>query len=85
MNSDTRPSLEEFAKQSGAIIPCPTCSSYDISAGDYDAERMAYGMATNAWKSGQFRMDSREEIMSLMKSVLGGANHRCPSCSHIGD
>jgi hypothetical protein len=80
MNSETRPTLEEYAKEAGAIIMCPSCHSNEISAGDSAAESMAYAMATNAWKRGEFRMDSREEIMDLMKSVLTDANIKCPSC-----
>jgi ribosomal protein L37AE/L43A len=85
MNSETRPALEDMAKQAGAIVRCPTCHTYDVLAGDSGAESMAYGMATNAWKRGEFGMDSREDIMSEMKSVLQDANIECPSCGRLDD
>ena len=85
MNSETRSTLEEYAKQAGEIIDCRICPSFEVSSGDTDAESKAYAIATNAWKSGEFRMDSREEIMELMKSVLMDANHRCPTCDRDAD
>jgi hypothetical protein len=80
MNSETRSTLEEYAKRAGVVVMCPRCHSNEILASDPEAESMAYGMATNGWKHGEFRADSREEIMSLMKEVLSGANIRCPFC-----
>ena len=85
MNSETRPTLEEYAKQAGAIIDCPSCRSNEIASGDSDAGAKAYAIATNAWKRGEFRMDDREEIMDLMKSVLMNANQRCPFCNDDAD
>ena len=85
MNSETRPTLEDYAKQAGAIVTCATCHTYEVYAGDSDADSKAYAIATNAWKDGEFRMDSREEIMEQMQSVLSDANHKCPSCRRIYD
>ena len=80
MNSETVPTLEEYAKQAGAITLCPGCHANEVLARDSSAKSMAYAMATNALKRGEFRMDSREEIMEMMKSVLTDANRKCPSC-----
>jgi len=80
MNSESREQCETYAKQSGAIVRCPRCRSYDIKAGDEDADRKAYATATNAWKAGKFGLSDLNEVSALMKSVLTDANHECPSC-----
>jgi hypothetical protein len=43
---------------------------------------MAYAMATNQWKDEVrgFRGMSREEVMSVIKSVIDDANDECPGC-----
>jgi hypothetical protein len=51
-----------------------------IIADDDDAESQAYAMATNAWKRGDFRSASLEEVRAAKKSVLRDANFKCPSC-----
>ncbi len=80
MNSESVEILTQIAKNAEAIIPCSICGSHYLSAYDEDAENIAYGMATNAWKNGDFRGASREEIMQLTKSVIDDANDKCPSC-----
>lgn len=81
-NSDTRETAEECAKAAGAIVSCPECGCYDIGADDEDANKMAYAMATNQWKDEVrgFRGMSREEVMSVIKSVIDDANDECPGC-----
>jgi len=87
MNSDTQETATQIAKDAGAIIPCPTCLANDIYAGNDDAERKAYAMATNAWKAGErgFRGMTREEVMQAIKSAIVDANHKCPSCDRDRD
>ena len=80
MNSESRGLCEELAKRSGAVLPCPNCGNYDLSADDDEAEGMAYGAATNAWKRLDFGNVDRQEVLTLMKSVLRGTNTSCPSC-----
>lgn len=84
MNSDTQETAEECAKDAGAIIKCPSCLGYDISAFDPEAESRAYAIATEAWKSGTrgFRNMAREEVMGVVKSALQDANISCPSCGN---
>lgn len=84
MNSDTQETAEECAKDAGAIIQCPSCHGYDISAHDPEAESRAYAIATVAWKDGTrgFRNMSREEVVSVLKSALDSANINCPSCGN---
>lgn len=84
MNSEVRETCEGIAIRAGAIVPCPECGNYDVSAGDADAERAAYAMATNAWKEGEIRCE-REELLGVMKSVLADANHDCPDCDRERD
>ena len=80
MNSETRETVEEYAKQAEAIVRCPVCGNYDIYAEDEEADKRAYGAVTNAWKAGQFGGDSREDIVRVMEGVLRDANEVCPSC-----
>jgi len=82
MNSDTEILVAEIVAESGAVEKCPICRDFMILAGDEDAERMAYGMATNAWKSGErgFRCMEREEVMSLIKLALIHSPSKCPKC-----
>jgi hypothetical protein len=53
-----------------------------ILAGDQDAEKMAYGMATNAWKEGErgFRDMERDEVVAHVERGLIHASSNCPSC-----
>lgn len=82
MNSDTRETAEQCAKEAGAIISCPVCGNHDVLADDDEAERNAYARATNELKAGVrgFRGMEREEVMAIVKSVLNDANIECPSC-----
>lgn len=85
MNSESRPALEGMARRARAIVPCEGCHSYDVSAGDSDAERQAYALATEAWKRGEFGGSLREEVMDAMRDVLSDANISCPSCARERD
>lgn len=82
MNSDTEILVSEILEKSGAVSKCSSCHSYMILAYDEDAEKMAYGMATNAWKDGErgFRGMEREEVVALIKQALIQALSKCPSC-----
>jgi hypothetical protein len=80
MNSETREKLVDAAKHAGAIVGCGTCGNYSVYASDDDANRRAYAIATNLWSDNEFRADSREDILDMMKGVLDDTNHRCPSC-----
>ena len=83
MNSDTRETATDLAKQAGAIIQCPICFEYEVSAGDEAAHKKAYALATNAWKSEVrgFRGMDRQQVVDLMQTTLDGAAD-CPRCSH---
>ena len=82
MNAHMREALIEIAKDAGAVIPCDLCGNFDLRNEDDPAtDKMAYAMATNAWKSGQFRSAPLEEARTLMASILKSANDRCPSCN----
>ena len=82
MNSDTEILISEILAKSVALTKCQICGNYMILADDDDAEKMAYGMATNAWKDGErgFRGMEREEVMRLVKRALVSAPSKCPSC-----
>jgi len=82
MSSDTEILVSEILAQCGAVTKCGICCSYMVSTDDNDAEKMAYGMATNAWKHGErgFRGMEREEVVGLIKRALIQAPFRCPSC-----
>lgn len=79
MNGNAMIVLEEIAQRAGAVRKCEICGNYCVLAEDDEAERMAYGMATNAFKSGEIR-GSLDDVRRAMKSVLDSANLRCPSC-----
>ena len=82
MNSDTEILVSEILAKSGAVAKCQICGNYMILAGEDDAERMAYGMATNAWKNSErgFQGMEREEVMGVVKRALLHAPSKCPSC-----
>ena len=82
MNSDTELLVAEILAESGAVTKCPVCNDFMILAGEADAEKMAYAMATNAWKSGQrgFRSMEREEVTSSIKQALTHTPYKCPKC-----
>ena len=82
MNSDTEILISEILAKSGAVSKCQICGNYMILADDDDAEKMAYGMATNAWKGGErgFRGMEREVVMRLVKRALINAPSKCPNC-----
>jgi len=82
MNSDSQILVAELLTTSGAVKECPICHDCMILAGDEDAERMAYGMATNMWKSRErgFRSMECEDVMSLIKRALIHSPSACPRC-----
>lgn len=82
MNSDTVETATQIAREAGAIETCKICGSSDIYMYNEDSDKIAYGSATNSWKEGVrgFRGMDREEVMSLIKSVLDDASSSCPSC-----
>jgi hypothetical protein len=83
MNSDTDILIREILEKAGAIEKCESCFSVMIDTEDGDAEDMAYGMATNAWKAGDrgFRGMSREEVVAAVKRVLTLTPSSCPRCN----
>jgi hypothetical protein len=83
MNSDTEILVGEILAKSGAVEKCPICGNFMIATEDGDAENMAYGMATNAWKDGErrFRGMGREEVVTLVKRAIVHAPSKCPSCN----
>jgi len=82
INSDTEILIDEILAKSGAVEKCSICGSYMIATEDGDAEKMAYGMATNAWKDGDrgFRGMEREEVITLVNRAIVHAPSECPSC-----
>jgi hypothetical protein len=80
MNAHVQIACEEIAQRAQAVVKCSICRNYYISAGDDDAEAMAYAMATNECKRGAFRTSTLEETRGVMAAVLRNANYRCPSC-----
>jgi len=82
MNSDTMELASQIIKDAGVVLPCPACMSNDVYAGDEEAERKAYAMATNALKEGErgFRGMTLEEVRGIIKSAITSANEKCPSC-----
>jgi hypothetical protein len=82
VNSDTEILVAQILAKSRAVEKCPICHDFMILAEDEDAENMAYGMATNAWKAGErgFRGMDRQEVVAAVKRALIHAPSRCPSC-----
>jgi hypothetical protein len=83
MNSDTEILVAEILAKSGATEKCSICHDFMISVDDEDAEKTAYGMATNAWKDRErgFRNMEREEVISVIKKALAQTPSRCPTCN----
>jgi hypothetical protein len=80
MNAHVQIALEEIAQRAQAVVKCEVCHNYYVSADDEEANSLAYAMATNAYKRGEFRTTTLEETRDAMKAVLRDASHRCPSC-----
>jgi hypothetical protein len=70
MNAHVQIALEEIAQ-------CEVCHNYYVRADDEEANSLAYAMATNAYKRGEFRTTRLEETREGMKAVLRDASHRC--------
>ena len=82
MNSDTRVTAEQIAKDTGALVQCEICGNSYIRVFNREAEQQAYTRATDDWKSGVrgFEGMQREDVTEVVKSVLDNANLRCPNC-----
>ncbi len=83
MNSNTEIEVEEIAKRVGAIVTCPVCFSYDLHAGDDDADRLVYAEATNRAKdqiTPGFRGGRTEEARSAVNALLSRYPYQCPGC-----
>jgi hypothetical protein len=82
MNSDTDILVDEILAKCGALTKCPICQNFMVLADDKDAERMAYAVATNAWKDGArgFRNMEREEVTAMIERALIHAPSKCQSC-----
>jgi hypothetical protein len=82
MNSETQILVDEILAKSGVVEKCSICGNYMVATEDGDAEKMAYGMATNQWKDGErgFRGMEREEVTALVNRGIAHAPSKCPSC-----
>lgn len=68
-----------------AVKPCHFHRDVLIYRGDPDADRHAYAIATNLWKSDGRTFD-REEVTAAVKDVLDQcADGECPECSKHRD
>ncbi len=83
MNSDTEILVAEILAESGAVEECQSCFGFMIRTDDDDAEKRAYGMATNEWKSGErgFRSMEREEVVTMIRRALAATPSKCPNCN----
>ncbi len=82
MNSAAQEAAERCARDAGALVSCPGCHEYLVSAKDEKANRQTYALAVDAWLTGQrgFSSMTREEVMGVVKSVLEDADD-CPRCT----
>jgi hypothetical protein len=79
MSSDTYETAFECAKEAGAIVKCPSCREYDLSAYVDEAEERAYAIAR---KNGRLRRGmSRQEVRGIIQDVLQDTGS-CPRCSN---
>ena len=83
MNSDTDNLVQEILVKAKAIAKCPNGCGTMLDQEDGDAESVAYGMATNAWKQRDrgFRDMEREDVVALVKRALTHTPSTCPSCN----
>lgn len=71
--------------RAGAIRPCSLHPEVTIRAGDEDAERHAYALATTILKS-DGSMWMREDLMPAIKDELDmAADGECPECVRLKD
>ena len=73
MNSDTEILVGEILAKAGAVEKCAICGNFMIATEDGDAEKIAYGMATNAWKDSERGFRGMEQ-----RSHSTGQSSNCP-------
>lgn len=87
--ADLAMELEQVALQAaieaGAIEVCEFHDYVTVTTGDDEAEKLAYAIATNKWKSGEVGGE-REDLMDAVQQVIGEAAWECPACQkHMTD
>lgn len=70
-----------YAIKARAIVPCPWHEDVLINQGDPDADRLAYAIATNACKAGEFGGD-RADLMDAIKNAIDMSADECGRCEH---
>ena len=85
MNAHVQSTLEEIAKKAGAIARCKACRNGWIAADDNDAESAAYAMAASAWRGGEFRSASFDEVRDGLTAMLRDADAHSISCDRGSD
>lgn len=79
--------LEEAAMAAAlrakAVYFCRVHGDVWIRAGDPEAERHAYALATNMWKADD-PVSERTDLMEAVKDVLDqAADGECPACAKV--
>lgn len=82
MNSHTKETVENCARQAGAVEPCSLGCDYHVYAFDEEADRRTYALATNAWKAvdSGFRGMTLDQVRSVVKQFLESSSDQCPNC-----
>lgn len=80
-------SIEDAARyavgSTGAIKVCEFHPEVSLRAGDQEAERHAYALATTILKR-EGNMFMRDDLMSAIKGELDNAvDGECPTCAHL--
>jgi hypothetical protein len=70
--------LVATAIQAGALKTCPFHSYVAVNQGDPNADKRAYAIATNMWKSSAL-LGEREDIMDGIKQAIDRFADECPA------
>jgi hypothetical protein len=74
----------EVAKQAGAVKECqfPGHSDQLLTQWDDDANKMAFAIGTNRWKTGEID-GTRQDFMDAIKEAIDTAPDECPECDRM--
>jgi len=74
--------LTPIAIQAGALKTCSYHEHCLIDCDDHEAQRMAYAMATNAWKDG-ILLGPREDVMEELHDLIATTPFECSHCADM--
>jgi hypothetical protein len=74
----------QAAIEAGALKTCAVHDYVTIRTEDPDAERLAFAIGTNIWKT-RMLGPTRDELMDAIKDAIEQGADECPKCAEIRD